>query len=334
MTNDNAPLTLPSQNSCIPTPKRRSVALSGITLAESFAAPKSLDVEKDNFPPESSSTRSGCAFPDSLSLKSGVSQSVYSQDSAPRRKPPTPIVAHKSTIREYFSADVDTNQCNLALSILTFLTGWLDAITLSSIFVWVGFQTGNFTQLAVAVARLWEGPPSTRDITFQVADQQALTAVLSFNIGIVFGRVGDSIGAKKRIWLFATTLVQCTMTTTACIALWKSGEQSIPDSCLMSANLGMQGVMAKRLNTQFGTSLVLTTVMVETMGDPKIWHRSNPGRTQRLLALFSLFLGGFVSRALLPYAGAAGCLGIATGLKFFVTVFWLVVPSASRADSA
>lgn len=82
----------------------------------------------------------------------------------------------------------------------------------------------------------------------------------------------------------------------AAIALWKSGEKSIPDTWsegpiwtsalafsamgLMSANLGIQGVMAKRLNTQFGTtrtflhgsarripadvmSVVLTTVMVE-----------------------------------------------------------------------
>jgi hypothetical protein len=38
-------------------------------------------------------------------------------------------------------------------------------------------------QLALALARLFEGPPGQRDTTFHNADQLALTSLISFAIG-------------------------------------------------------------------------------------------------------------------------------------------------------
>lgn len=37
---------------------------------------------------------------------------------------------------------------------------------------------------------------------------------------------------------------------------------------LMSANMGLQGIVAKRLNTHYGTSVVLTTIWCELVADP------------------------------------------------------------------
>lgn len=37
---------------------------------------------------------------------------------------------------------------------------------------------------------------------------------------------------------------------------------------LASAQMGMQGIVAKRLNTHFGTTVVLTTIWVELIADP------------------------------------------------------------------
>ncbi|KAG6829101.1 hypothetical protein H0H93_014595, partial [Arthromyces matolae] len=144
-----------------------------------------------------------------------------------------------------------------------------DAISFSAIFVWCGFQTGNFAQLALALARLFEGPKGFRDLTFHKADQQALCSLISFQAGASVGRLGDRLGPQKRIWLIAGTLLQALLTMAAALALWKSGQSSIASDrgdpswtntltfvalAFMSASLGVQGVLGKRLNTQFGTT--------------------------------------------------------------------------------
>lgn len=145
-----------------------------------------------------------------------------------------------------------------------------DAVSFSAIFVWCGFQTGNFIQLALALARLFSvGPGGVVDRTFHIADQQALTSLISFNAGAFIGRLGDHIGQRKRSWLVMGTSIQSVLTMAAAISLWKAGQGSIASDrgdpswtnvltfvgiAFMSASLGVQGVMGKRLNTQFTTT--------------------------------------------------------------------------------
>ncbi|KAG6843996.1 hypothetical protein H0H87_010887 [Tephrocybe sp. NHM501043] len=115
----------------------------------------------------------------------------------------------------------------------------------------------------------------------------------------------------------------------AALTLWKSGELSIADEradpswnnalsfvalAFMSASLGVQGVLGKRLNTQFGTTIVLTTVWVELVSDPRLFklRQKVVSRDHKLLAAVALFIGAFVGRALLGKIGSAGTLGIGT----------------------
>jgi hypothetical protein len=92
---------------------------------------------------------------------------------------------------------------------------------------------------------------------------------LTFLFGAFIGRIGDRIGAKTRLWLFLGTLIQALFTMGAAISLWKSGQGSIASgrsvpawtnagtyACLglMSASMGLQGIMGKRVNTQFATT--------------------------------------------------------------------------------
>lgn len=137
-------------------------------------------------------------------------------------------------------------------------------------FVWCGFQTGNFVQLSLALARLFSvGPGGAIDQTFHRADQQALTSLLAFNLGAFIGRLGDRIGSQKRIWLVFGTFLQTLFTMAAALTIWKSGQPSVADDrgdpswtnalsfvCLafMSMSLGTQGIIGKRLNTQFTTT--------------------------------------------------------------------------------
>ncbi|TFK33974.1 hypothetical protein BDQ12DRAFT_700588 [Crucibulum laeve] len=250
---------------------------------------------------------------------------------------------HAMSLWDYLQQDVDPAQTTAPLAAYCFMTGYVDVVSFSAIFVWCGFQTGNFAQLALALARLFEGAPGFRDNTFHRADQQALCSLISFNLGAFVGRIGDRVGAHKRIWLITGTFIQAVFTMAAAIAFWKSGQSSIANQrddpawtntltfvglAFMSASLGVQGILGKRLNTQFGTTIVLTTVWVELMTDPRLFRLRQRvmSRDHRLIAAVSLFLGAFVGRAILGQLGAGGTLGVAVGIRVLVTLSWIFVP--------
>jgi len=198
----------------------------------------------------------------------------------------------------------------------------------------------------LALARLFEGPPGFRDLSFHKADQQALCSLIAFNLGAFIGRIGDRVGSAKRIWQIAGTFLQALFTMAAAVALWKSGQASIASDrgdpawtntltfvalTFMSASLGLQGIQGKRLNTQFGTTIVLTTIWVEIMSDPRLFNlrRRVVSRDHKTLAALALFIGGFCGRALLGKIGSAGALGIGVGFRLLITISWIFVRGKS-----
>ena len=139
-------------------------------------------------------------------------------------------------------------------------------------------------------------------------------------------------------------MIQTLFTMAAAIAIWHSGQGSIAPSrsspawnnavsfvCLgfMSASMGLQGIMGKRINSHFATTVVLTSVWCDLMADSKLFsiRKRATSRDHRALAIFGLFLGAFVSRALLAEIGSAGALGVATGIRLLLAFSWLFVPS-------
>ncbi|KAF7338711.1 Aldedh domain-containing protein [Mycena sanguinolenta] len=253
----------------------------------------------------------------------------------------------RPTFWQHLNTEVDPAQSTGPLSAFCFMTGFIDAISFSAVFVWCGFQTGNFAQLALALARLWEVAPSGvgHDSTFHIADRQAITSLLSFQAGAFFGRVGGPHGTTQaRIWLVLATLVQALMTMAAALVIWKSGQGSIAalrgdpswtttltfvGLAFMSASLGVQGIVGKRLNTQFTTTIVLTTVWVELFTDPRLFKIREKVKTRdhKLIAAAALFLGAFVARALLATRiGAAGALAVGAGIRVLISLAWIVTP--------
>jgi uncharacterized membrane protein YoaK (UPF0700 family) len=250
------------------------------------------------------------------------------------------------SFRESLMLEVDPAHATPPLAAFCFMTGFIDALCFSAIFVWCGFQTGNFAQLALAIARLFEGSPTHRDTTFHKADQQALCSLLSFIAGSLIGRAGDRIGSTKRIWLITGSFLCTLLTMAAAIAFWKAGQPSIASERavpawsntltfvgigLISASLGLQGILAKRLNTQFGTTIVLTTIWVELFCDPRLFSFKERvvSRDHRVVAALCLFLGAFTSRALLYQLGTAGALGVAVGFRLLITLSWAFVRTKS-----
>ncbi|KAF7323591.1 Aldedh domain-containing protein [Mycena kentingensis (nom. inval.)] len=255
----------------------------------------------------------------------------------------------RPTFWEHLNTDVDPAECTGPLAAFCFMTGFIDAISFSAIFVWCGFQTGNFAQLALALARLWEPNPDGpgRNTAFHIADRQALLSLLTFNIGAFLGRVGDRIGAHRRVWLVGATLLQAVLTAVAAVTIWRSAQGSIAEVrgdpswtnaltyvglAFMSASLGLQGIVGKRLNTQFTTTIVLTTVWVELVTDPRLFSLRQKviTRDHKLIAAVALFGGAFVARAILAQAGAAAALGVGAGVRVLIALAWIVIPGKKK----
>jgi hypothetical protein len=64
------------------------------------------------------------------------------------------------------------------------------------------------------------------------------------------------------------------------------------------------------------------------MADPKLFdiRRMIISRDHKIMAIGSLFIGGFAGRALLDRIGSAGTLGIGTGIRLVISAWWLFVP--------
>ncbi|KAG1889661.1 uncharacterized protein F5891DRAFT_1073292 [Suillus fuscotomentosus] len=243
-------------------------------------------------------------------------------------------------LKKHLLTEVDGDQSTAPLSMYCFMTGFIDSVTFSAIFVWCAFQTGNSLQLALALARLFSGQ---HDHSFHIADRQALCSVLTFIFGAFIGRIGDKLGCKTRLWLALGTFIQTLFTMAAAIAIWQSHQGSVADAranpawtnvssfvCVgfLSASMGLQGIMGKRVNTQFTTTVVLTTTWCELMADPKLFdiRRMVISRDHKIIAIGSLFFGGFIGRLLIDSIGSAATLGIGTGIRLIVSVWWLFVP--------
>jgi uncharacterized membrane protein YbaN (DUF454 family) len=94
-----------------------------------------------------------------------------------------------------------------------------------------------------------------------------------------------------------------------------------------SASLGIQGIIGKRLNTQFATAVVLTTTWCELINDPKLFTVGPAtARDHKAMAVFFLFLGAMISRTLIDVIDSPAVLGIGAGLRIIHMVAWLAVP--------
>jgi hypothetical protein len=71
------------------------------------------------------------------------------------------------------------------------------------------------------------------------------------------------------------------------------------------------------------------------MADPKLFEfrKLVRSRDHKIIAIAALFVGGFASRAILQEIGAAGTLGVGTGMRVLVAFSWLFVPSKAPKRS-
>jgi uncharacterized membrane protein YfcA len=94
--------------------------------------------------------------------------------------------------------------------------------------------------------------------------------LISFILAVFLGAlIGDKVGSKTRAWLFLGTFIQTLFTIAAAVLMWEDRESSVADARddpawsgtlsfaftgFLSASMGLQGVMAKRVGTHFSTT--------------------------------------------------------------------------------
>ncbi|KAI6037636.1 hypothetical protein EDC04DRAFT_2133459 [Pisolithus marmoratus] len=276
---------------------------------------------------------------DRMVLPAPVVERRRSQSSSYRRpRSPGADDATIVTVKGFFLEEIDEQRATVPLAGYCFMTGFLNAVCFSAIFAWCASQTGNTIQLSIAIGRFLDKEP---DHLYRLTDRLALTSLLSFILGGFVGRIGERVGYGARVWLVCGTLLQALLTVGAAIALWKShmpwyaapGSGPVWTTVLaflgygfMSASMGLQGVMAKRLNTQFATSVVLTSIWCELVSEPKLFHlrRVVVDRDRKILTILFMLLGGFSGRCVLDEVGPAITLGIAAGLRLIISGWWLL----------
>lgn len=65
------------------------------------------------------------------------------------------------------------------------------------------------------------------------------------------------------------------------------------------------------------------------MTEPQLFNfrRLVASRDHKAMAILFLFLGGFAGSALVDKLGDAATLGIATGIRLLLTVWWIFIPA-------
>jgi len=71
------------------------------------------------------------------------------------------------------------------------------------------------------------------------------------------------------------------------------------------------------------------------MTEPQLFHFYRPviSRDHKIIAIVSLFLGALSGRSLLDKFGSVGTLGVGTGVRLIITLWWLFVPAIKTLEN-
>jgi hypothetical protein len=95
----------------------------------------------------------------------------------------------------------------------------------------------------------------------------------------------------------------------------------------LSASLGLQGIVGKRIGSAMNTTVVLTTTWVEIFNDPTLFALRSPSRDIRVAGVLGVLLGAFIARSLLGAIGSGGTIGFLCAFRLLQAVWWGLIPA-------
>lgn len=204
----------------------------------------------------------------------------------------------KASLKE----SVDANNCHAALTWQCVIAGAADAAAYSQTGTWVGFMTGNVTQLTIATVTSLLTRPSPASSISRIWLSSA--AVFGFIFGALIATWIDShFHGKHRGKLFISALARgfifAALVPFLAFYGW-SGWFGMAVLFVMALNIGSMAVCATKIgSTPYSTTVVFTATMASLFSDPLLPLNLSKASQTRAKSLLALIFGGACSQALM-----------------------------------
>ncbi|KAJ5295095.1 hypothetical protein PENANT_c035G06851 [Penicillium antarcticum] len=184
------------------------------------------------------------------------------------------------------------------LLLLSFATGIQDAASWVDYGCFASNQTGNTLFLAIGAAGFGGNSNSLPNIGM------SLGAFLAG--GLIIGQIGHYFGARKRLWLFISSLLQTAMVYTAAaiqyqVIVSREGPAALVVLFLLAFSSGAQVALGRSLKITDITTAMATAAYIDVMADSNLLKLKNRQRNRRVGFLLMLtagcFAGAFMERA-------------------------------------
>ena len=221
---------------------------------------------------------------------------------------------------------------------LSFLTGIEDVSTFIDFHAFTSNHTGNTILIGIGASR----------IDFKFTDLSYIGISLPMFIlgGWILGRIGNSVGPRRRWWLIVTNILQTVLVFGAAgLRSWGTFRErslesvQIPPNAssllvmvLLAISSGGQVAMARSLQIAEITTANATTVYVDLFMDRNLFKRRNRARNRRIFFVLSLMVGSCVGAIAYTNVGSANTLLITAFGKAVVTVSLLFNRAAGEKE--
>jgi uncharacterized membrane protein YoaK (UPF0700 family) len=205
----------------------------------------------------------------------------------------------------------------LALHILTFVTGLVDAVSFLALHrVFTANMTGNIVLLAVAVTGV-----------HGLSVLRSLTALVVFLLGAaVGGRLFVAMAANRPHWLATAGLSEAALLfAAAVVALRLPADTPSPVQywviALTALSMGIRNATVRSLGVPDLTTTVLTLTMTAVAAESPLAGAAGRRVGRRLVAIAAMF-GGAAIGALLVRLGPAVPLALSAACVLLATAIW------------
>jgi uncharacterized membrane protein YoaK (UPF0700 family) len=199
-----------------------------------------------------------------------------------------------------------TRRTVLALGILTYVTGLIDAASVLGLgHVFTANMTGNIVFLGFSLAGAGKASIA-----------KSLLALGGFLAGALLGGRANRVAPRFR----ASMVIEAGLLGAAAIGATLVGEGRSQGLVivLLAASMGLQNAVVRRLAVPDMTTTVLTLTMTGLAADSRLAGGDGPRTGRRLASVLLMLAGAFSGACLVPH----GARWVLLGAAFLVALAW------------